>query len=233
MTQLLSALADLTFPRACLGCRRPGVAVCSTCRPATGAARPFRPDPCPAGFPSTWVAGEYDGALRTAVLAFKERGRSDLMAILAAALAGAVIRTAPGTGPLLLVPVPSTRAAARRRGGDHLRLLARRTAVELQRAGRPAAALPALRLLRTPRDSAGLTAPERARNLDGVFAAASDTARLAAGAHVVLVDDVVTTGTTLTQAARALGERGVLMSAAALAGTARWTAGLSGRPPEY
>lgn len=214
-------MADLALPRTCLGCRSPGDAVCTRCRESMLRPRAFRPDPCPVGFPATWVAGEYDGVLRTAVLAAKERGRSDLLPLLGVALAGAVARAAPESGAVALVPVPSARAASRRRGGDHMQLLSRRTAVELRRTGRPVAVLPVLRLLRTPRDSAGLTAPERMRNLDGAFAAAADTARLTAAAHLVLVDDVVTTGTTLGQCARALRERGLPVSAAALAGTAR------------
>lgn len=100
-------------------------------------------------------------------------------------------------------------------------LLARRTALDLQRGGRPAAVLPALHLLWTPRDSAGLSAAERAGNLDGAFAASLDARRLAAGTQLVLVDDVVTTGTTLSQCAGALHERGARVSAAAIAGTAR------------
>ena len=222
MTRFLSALTDAVLPRSCLGCQRQDVAVCATCWAAVAQPREFRPDPCPPGLPPTFVAGEYDGVLRTAVLAAKERGRSDLLPLLAAALTGAVANVAPGAGAVLLVPVPSTPAAVRRRGGDHMRALARRTALELQHAGRPAAVVPALRLVRTPLDSAGLTAAERARNLDGVFAADVDVARLAAGARLVLVDDVVTTGTTLTQAARALRACGVRVSAAAVAGTARW-----------
>ncbi|MDQ3466119.1 MAG: ComF family protein [Actinomycetota bacterium] len=221
LTLLAAAVTDLALPRSCLGCCRPGDTVCVTCWAATGEPRAFTPDPCPPRFPPTWVAGRYDAVLRSAVLAVKERGRSDLLPLLGAALAGAVAAAAPGSGAVLLVPVPSTRAAVRRRGGDHMRLLARRTTVELQRAGRPVTVLPALRLLRTPQDSAGLSAAERARNLDGVFAAGANTRRLAAGACVVLVDDVVTTGTTLTRCALALGEMGLQVSAAAVAGTTR------------
>lgn len=102
-----------------------------------------------------------------------------------------------------------------------MRLLARRTAAQLLDSGRAAAVLPALRLLRTPRDSAGLTSIERTANLQGAFGAAAGTASLAAGALVVVVDDVVTTGTTLSECAWVLRERGVRVSAAALAGTAR------------
>ncbi len=109
-----------------------------------------------------------------------------------------------------------------------MRLVAPRAAAELRNSGRPAAVLPALVLLRIPQDSAGLTAAERERNLDGALAAASDTRRLSAGAHVVLVDDVVTTGTTLREGARALREQAVQLSAAAVAGTVRrWAAPLS------
>lgn len=171
------------------------------------------------------MAGPYAGVLRTAVLHVKERGRSDLLPVLAPALARTVIMAAPGPVPILLVPVPSTPAAARRRGGDHMRALARRTAVVLQDSGRVAAVLPALRLLRTPRDSAGLTSTERAVNLQGAFGAAADAASAAAGARVVLVDDVVTTGTTLSECARVLRERGVRATAAGVAGTVRRRSG--------
>lgn len=221
LSALLTAAVDLALPRYCLGCHRPGPAICGGCRASVGPARPFVPDPRPGGFPPAWVAGEYAGVLRSGVLAAKERGRADLLPLLAGALAGAVTRAVPGSGPVLLVPVPSSPRAARRRGGDHMLALSRRTAVELTRAGRAAAVLPALRLLRTPRDSAGLTAAERAVNLDGAFAVAPGMARLAAGLQIVLVDDVVTTGTTLSQAARVLREAGVPTSAAAVAGTAR------------
>ena len=82
---------------------------------------------------------------------------------------------------------------------------------ELVRAGVPVVSAPLLARRGRVRDSAGLTAEQRRANLDGTFVAAAPAScarsrgrpRPRAGL-VVLVDDVVTTGATLTVAARAL-----------------------------
>ncbi len=214
----MSALLDLVLPRSCLGCDRPGIPLCPACRAGLGPPRRHRPRPCPAAFPATWVAGGYDGGLQAAVLALKERGRSDLLAALATVLAGTVRAAVGGRhSAVLLVPIPSSRPAARRRGGDHMLALARRTAGVLARTGSSVAVAPALRLRRTPADSAGLGAAERAANLSGLFTATA----LPVGLPVVLLDDVVTTGATLSAAAQALRGQGSRPVAAVLAGTAR------------
>ena len=213
---------DLLLPSSCLGCATAGVALCRGCAASTGPPRPHRPDPTPPGYPQTWVAGSYSGPLRAAVLAYKERGRTDLRTALAERLALAVAGAAAGSlaDRLLLVPVPSTRAAVRRRGTDHMRQLVRRTAVVLSAVGWSAQPAELLRLVRNPRDSAGLGAAQRAANLAGAFTA-DGLDRLPAGALMVVVDDVVTTGTTLTQAALALRRAGGPVLAAAVAGTQR------------
>lgn len=213
---LAAHLVDLVLPRHCLGCHRSGSALCADCR--GGPPRPHRPDPTPPGYPSTWVGGPYRGALRAAVLAYKERGRTDLRVALATLLA-ATVRAAVPAGPVLVVPVPSARSAARRRGGDHVRLLARATAGQLRGVGVPAEVLPALALVGRPRDSADLSARERSANLTGAFVAAGGPPQRRG--TLVIVDDVVTTGTTLTVAADALRGWTCPVYAAVLAGTQR------------
>lgn len=127
------------------------------------------------------------------MLRYKERGRRDLAGPLAALLADvAAGLLAPNT---VLVPVPSSPAAARRRGGDHVHRLARMAG---RRLGAPV--VPALHLMRAVRDSAGLGAGERHANLAGAMAARP--ARPPAVA--VIVDDIVTSGATLTESVRAL-----------------------------
>jgi len=159
------------------------------------------------------AAGRYAGGLRVAVLHYKERGRHDLADPLAALLAGAAAGLiAPGTGTVL-VPVPSSRAAARRRGGDHVHRLARRAG---RRLGVPV--VPVLRLVRAVRDSAGLGAGERQANLSGAMAARPAVP----GAAAVIVDDIVTSGATLAESVRALRSSGWLVAGAAtLAATPR------------
>jgi predicted amidophosphoribosyltransferase len=104
-------------------------------------------------------------------------------------------------GPVLLVPVPSSRAALRTRGRDHVRELTARAVAELRAAGVPAEEARLLRRQGRARDSAGLSAAARRANLAGTFQCSSQPPR---GALLVVVDDVVTSGATLTEAAATL-----------------------------
>ncbi len=124
------------------------------------------------------------------------------------------------TGGVLLVPVPSSRAAVRERGQDHARRLAAAAARALRSDGRAARALPLLAPARRTADQSGLSSAERAANLAGALRVRG---RPPPG-PVVLVDDVVTTGATLVEAARALRAAGVpVTGAAVVAATARRT----------
>lgn len=102
-----------------------------------------------------------------------------------------------------LVPAPSRAAQARRRGGDHVVRLAEAAAAELARCGAAAAVAPALRLAAGVRDSVGLDAAARAANLAGRIRPRR-SGLPPVGTGVVLVDDVLTTGTTVTESIAAL-----------------------------
>jgi predicted amidophosphoribosyltransferase len=197
MNGLLDALVDLALPRQCVSCRAAGSLLCEWCR---GDDRPLYPD---VGFPAA-AAGSYEGGLRTAVLAYKERGRRDLAPALGDLLAQAVRSVIEEVGEpgwaLALVPVPSSRAQSRVRGGPHVLRLARQAA---RLTGLPVAP-DALRLERAVLDSAGLGARARARNLRGAMGAAAPPA----GAVALIVDDILTTGATAREAERALARAG-------------------------
>ena len=202
-------MADLVLPRTCGGCGLPGAVLCRSCRVPLTRPRLAQPRRHPPGFPPTVAAGAYAGPVRPAVLAFKEHGRAELAGPLGRALALAVAAVLCGVleitdGPVLLVPVPSSVAAVRRRGRDHVRELADGAVTELRAAG---VAAQTVRLLgrasgRGIRDSAGLDAVARRGNLAGRFRTLP--ASWPPRGRVVLVDDVVTSGATLTEAARAL-----------------------------
>jgi predicted amidophosphoribosyltransferase len=220
--RLLDDLLDLVLPRGCAGCGSPGTDVCAGCLAAlTGPPHRAGPRPRPAGLPEVVAAAAYDGPVRALLLAHKERGRLGLAGPLGAALAGAV--AALGAPPeALLVPVPSSAAAVRARGQDHALRLARSAG---RASGRPAT--PLLVATRPVADQSGLSAGQRAANLAGALRAR----RRLDGLPVVLVDDVVTTGATLAEAARALTAAGAdVRGAAVVAATILRAAHIHPRP---
>jgi predicted amidophosphoribosyltransferase len=201
---LLSALADLVLPRTCAGCGVPGRMLCPRCAALLALPRLATPRRFPWGFPPTAAAGAYSGPVRPAVNAFKEQGRAELDrplgTALALAVAAVVSAAAPGR-PVLLVPVPSSAAALRARGRDHVAELTVRAVAELRAAGLPAGEARLLSRSRRVQDSAGLSAAARRANLVGSFRRCAVPPR---GAVLVVVDDVVTSGATLTEAAATL-----------------------------
>ncbi|WP_404959816.1 ComF family protein [Streptomyces sp. 147326] len=219
-------LAGLVLPVDCAGCGAVRVLVCAGCREALSAAGagPVRPSPRPGGLPLVHAAAVYEGGVRALLLAHKERGALPLAGVLGEALAVAVLAgrprdecgpvgTGPGPGPdsedVALVPVPSARRQVRARGHDPARRIALAAAGRLRRAGVPARVAPVLRLRRAVADQAGLGARQRRENLAGALTVCRDGARLTDGARIVLVDDLITTGATLAEAARAVRTAGL------------------------
>ncbi|MFC8101611.1 ComF family protein [Streptomyces sp. NPDC057363] len=213
-------LTDLVLPAECGGCGTARSVLCPRCRTALngGAPRRVRPVPEPPGLPVVHAAARYADEVRAALLAHKERGVLALTAPLGAALAGAVraaLREAgAGVGdtgpvgrrrPVLLVPVPSARRAVRTRGHDPARRIALAAARELRRTGGSARVLAVLRQRHAVADQSGLGARQRLDNLAGALAVVPGGGRLlGGGGPVVLVDDLMTTGASLTEAARAV-----------------------------
>ncbi|MFD5639002.1 ComF family protein [Streptomyces sp. NPDC127077] len=116
-----------------------------------------------------------------------------------------VRETGAGHGPVLLVPVPSARWAVRARGHDPVRRIALAAGRELRRAGTPARVLGVLRQRRAVADQSGLNSRQRAANVAGALEVVAGGERLLAeGGRVVLVDDLMTTGASLAEAARAV-----------------------------
>jgi predicted amidophosphoribosyltransferase len=209
---VLGAFVDLVLPRTCAGCGLPGAVLCLRCATLLSRPRLATPRRFPEGFPPTVAAGAYAGPVRPALNAFKERGRAELAGPLGAALAlavAAVVEGVPGPPrPLVLVPVPSSPAALRSRGRDHVRELTAVAVTELRGAGVAATEVRLLRRRGRVRDSAGLSAAQRRANLVGTFLSAPADAWPARGTLMVVVDDVVSSGATLTEAAAVLAAAG-------------------------
>ena len=201
---LAHALLDAVLPLECGGCGAPQTRWCQACAAAlrVHTDEPLvvspRIDP---GAP-VFALGRYAGPRRRAIVALKEHGRRDLVAPLAAALADGTHRLA-GWGILTpdptVVPAPTRRLAARRRGGDPVTRIAAAAGLRV---------VPALRTAALVRDSTGLSSAARERNIAGRVR----LTRRPAG-EVLLVDDVLTTGATAREAVRTLAAAGVGVAA--------------------
>jgi len=245
----LRALLDLALPASCAACRgtgAPGEVLCTRCSKEVEdgllgrGPRYAVPSPCPTGLPPTMAAAPFAGPLSRVVSAYKDEDRRDCAALLGRLLASSLEAAlaadrgtrdllARGNGPVLVVPVPSSARSRRVRGDAPLVGLAER-AVAGYRPSELVVA-DALGQRRRVADQAGLTARERAVNLEHSMAAHPRWRAALEGATCVVVDDVLTTGATLVEAARALGAAGATtVRAAVICATQRrsWTP--SGQP---
>jgi predicted amidophosphoribosyltransferase len=171
--------------------------------------------------PDCWAGARFEGALRSAVTAYKDEERRDLRPALATGVAvslSAALATDPVLrrrrshgGRVLVVPLPSSGASRRRRGDDPVGDLGRAAVALVEGERRGAGGLvvvPALRFRRAVVDQSRLDRAGRAANLAGALAVPARWLDAVDGAACVVVDDVVTTGATLAEAARALRSAG-------------------------
>lgn len=239
--------AALVFPVDCIVCGAEDTSLCRPCAAAlrSAARTPFRAEataPALMDVDGTVLlpvvaAGVYRDELARAMLEFKNHGRTDLAGHLAGCLAGALEaavgpwadrrqhageQTSGGRTEAWLVPVPTSGKGFRKRGYDPVRLLL----LTLQRRSslpRGTAVRPVLRLKYKPpwRHSTqkGLGRSARRANVRNSMYVPRRLASIR-GQPVVIVDDVLTTGATAAEAARALRDAGAQVSGAVVVAAA-------------
>jgi ComF family protein len=234
---------DLLFPPHCAHCRsglppsRDGLLLCADCRrllapeswpccPRCGAAGSTEGGPSGGcqlcqktalKFDTVITLGSYHGELRKVVLRMKRPSAESLSAAMAGLLALRRGRQLADFHADLIAPVPMYWARRLRRGTNSPEMLARRLGRSL---GVPVGRR-VLARCRNTLPQANLSPRERFRNVRGAF-------RTRAGYHleglrVLLVDDILTTGATCSEAAKMLKQAGASMVAAAVVARAQGT----------
>jgi ComF family protein len=206
---LLARALDLAFPASCAGCGREGEPICRACAPELDVRLDLAagvPIGLPAELPDgllqvEWCA-PFRGVVRDALHQLKYSGERRLARPLGDAIARRWSRA--GAGGDLLVPVPVHRDRAAQRGYDQAVLLARAAGGSL--------GLPVVEALERQTATTAqfqLDRGARAANVAGAFRLRPGRVAAAIGGRwVVLVDDVMTTGATLSACAAALLEGG-------------------------
>jgi predicted amidophosphoribosyltransferase len=200
---LLTSLEELIFPVRCLGCGALGLEICSQCRrfwqPRIYRSHSSRKPHFPiySSIPYSPIAGKV-------LLAAKEHGIQRAYELMVGALSHSLSLCLQEQGIGFLVPIPSRKSVARLRGRQFINELALEIGSGAQ--------VPTYEILthtRAVKDQSKLDAKERLENLDGAL-----TSMRYRSGKAIIVDDLVTTGVTLQEAARALRAAGIEVSAA-------------------
>jgi len=215
----IQGISDLLFPKICLICEETGRHICAPCRQSISSA------PICVNLDKVEIkAGAlYSDSTAALVILAKEENslsaRSMLVELLYAGLQAAVSELEYKS--YVLIPMPSSKTANRRRGYRHsvllTKLLLKRICLdEVQRGNFYVGDF--MEINRKTFDQSQLNAEGRRKNLQGAFEFAQSSASKKMLARenqgLLLVDDVMTTGTTFKEAIRALRMEGFEPSAA-------------------
>lgn len=191
--QLFAGLQDLLFPVYCHGCGALGESLCSLCKTSYELHDFLKR----VGATPTFSAVAYNSVARRILLASKEdgvRGADDLIVgALEHSLRHALRKTYKTP---ILVPIPSSSQAVRKRGRDFLGEISKRVS---DLVGLPTQSL--LQHTRRVKDQTLLDASARVKNLEGALVLKKRPVRVH---EVFLIDDLITTGATLNEAVKTL-----------------------------
>lgn len=207
---IFSRILNFFFPRACAGCGQTAeeASFCPSCRNAARKAE------APLPLADAFAVWSYrDPRVRRAVWRLKYRGDTSIAKIFAEELYDKILEELAErelfSGKLsrknyLVIPIPLSPKRQRERGFNQSALIARELLKLLQKSGGETFALAGAVLAKernTPHQTA-LKRKDRLANLAGAFAVQNPDA--VRGCRAILIDDVITTGATLSEARRAL-----------------------------
>ena len=216
LSKLARSAIDLVFPISCVGCGREGGIICGQCADELERLQPPYCRICaapgvsggcnwcqqhPPGFDSLRSPFRFEGPVREAIHALKYRGVRAAAPVLAGLMADYLQRN-PAT-PDALIPTPLHPRRLRSRGYNQSELLARDIGKTL---GLPVREDLLARVGNARPQVEAQTREERRRNIADNFDCQTD----ATGLTVLLIDDVATTGSTLSECAFALKSAGAV-----------------------
>jgi len=196
------SLKDLLFPRYCISCEKYGDYICLRCE-AAWLAKPRK----------TKVEGidhyfieNYNEYSSRVILAAKEIGNKLAVDLLANSIARSIkfaVLENEFKGQINLVSIPSQKNVIRNRGRDHISDLTLQVIIRLSRMGFNAKYFPILSVAKKSKDQSTLNSQERFKNMQNAFIVNNS---LNSQDGIFLVDDLITTGASIREGVRAMGE---------------------------
>ena len=193
---VIEELSQLLFPTRCYGCHTIGLSICSSCR------REWHPH-----FYTTHVQGVkvhsaiiYTPTASRIILAAKENGLKGADQLIVDAIVHVLNKANFDSFNVQLVPIPSSIPNRRRRGRSFIPEICKQISIITS-----IPVIPALTINRRVKDQSSLSAKARLTNMRGAFSVSTNTYPRG---DLILIDDVVTTGATVSEAARALNSHG-------------------------
>lgn len=192
MRQTVDAALELLFPPRCIRCKRVGSLFCADCQAAIPIPPVLKRAEC---LQEIRAGALYEGAIRDAIRAFKYDNRHRLVSVLGERLQQTYAHS--GWTATLIVAVPLHPRRHQHRGYNQSALLAD----ELARRIRLPFNAEALHRVRDTPPQVGLNVAQRRKNVTDAFEAERT---IVVAQHIVIIDDVCTTGATLNACAEAL-----------------------------
>lgn len=213
-------LTEIIFPSRCIGCTRLGISICSECR------KQWHPHIYQReinwngeNFP-VLSAIQYSPIASRVLLSAKESQIRAADQLIVNGVVHSLNTFVKRYGSATLVPVPSRKSANRKRGRNFLQEITSQVAAEV---GLSSHSL--LAHSRKIRDQSRLNIADRSENVSRAFTIAPElTAQLSAGntgPTIIVIDDLITTGATLSEAIRALRTAGFTVLGAVTSCTAK------------
>jgi len=193
---VVEELSQLLFPTRCYGCHAIGLSICSNCR------LEWHPH-----FYTTHVqeikvhsAIIYTPTASRIILAAKENGLKGADRLIVDAIVHVLDKANFDSFNVRLVPIPSSSPNRRRRGRSFIPEICQQISAITS-----IPVIPVLTINRRVQDQSSLSAKARLTNMRGAFSLRTNTYPRG---DLILIDDVVTTGATVSEAARALNSQG-------------------------
>ena len=192
-------LLELLFPSRCFGCRALGPEICNECR------RNWNPHIYLKRVSNIRVysALPYTETAREIILSSKERAIEVADRLIVEALIHCLKRIPEiSLRNLVFIPIPSTKRAIRRRGRNFLEEITAQVAKYSQ-----SEVINCLEINRKILDQTKLNAINRAENLLNAYVV-NPNSKFLQGKKLIIIDDLITTGSTIKEANRALQAAG-------------------------